>query len=130
MNTDERAIRNLVDAWHEATRNGDVERVLTLMAEDAMFLVAGRPPIKGRHAFEQGLRKVLGFARIESSGEIEELQVGGDFAYALTMLSVRMTPLSGGEPTERSGHTVTIFRKQANGSWLLYRDANLLPPPK
>jgi uncharacterized protein (TIGR02246 family) len=128
--SDERAIRDVVDQWHRATREGDVERVLALMAEDAMFLVPGKPPMEGRAAFGKGLRKVLQSNRIESSGENQELRVSGDLAYAMTLLSVRMVPLSGDADIDRSGHTLTIFRKQRDGSWLLSRDANLLPPPE
>jgi ketosteroid isomerase-like protein len=42
-------------------------------------------------------------------------------------LDVTITPAQG-SPSHRSGYTLTIFRKQANGSWLLARDANLLGP--
>jgi len=45
------------------------------------------------------------------------------------VLKVWITPLSGGDSMERSGNALTIFRKQSNGSWVLLRDANLLPPP-
>ena len=56
MSTDEQAIRNLVEQWHRATAAGDVDTVLRLMAEDVVFLMAGKPPMKGRSTFEQGLR--------------------------------------------------------------------------
>lgn len=55
MNADEQAIRNLVAQWHRATAAGDVDTVLGLMDEGAVFLVAGRPPMKGRSTFEKGL---------------------------------------------------------------------------
>lgn len=129
MSTDERAIRDLIAQWHRATVAGDVDAILPLMAEDVVFLVPGGPPMRGRGAFEQGLRGVLAAHRIDSSGEIQELEVSGDLAYCWNMLEVRITPLSGGAPVERSGNALTIFRKQSNGSWVLARDANLLPPP-
>ena len=44
MSTDEQAIRNLVEQWHRATAAGDVDTVLGLMAEDVVFLMAGKPP--------------------------------------------------------------------------------------
>src|SRR5438445_6926319 len=127
MNTDEQAIRNLIAQWHRATAVGDVDTVLRLMTEDVIFLVPGRPPMKGRSTFEQGLRSVLSSHRIDSSGEIQEVEVSGQLAYCWSLLTVRMTPLSGGDPTVRSGSALSIFRKQPNGFWLLVRDANLLP---
>lgn len=41
MNRDEREIRDLVASWMKATREGDSETVLNLMADDAIFLVPG-----------------------------------------------------------------------------------------
>ena len=99
------------------------------MSEDVIFLVPGKPPIQGRAEFEKGLRSLLQSHRIESTGKIEEIRVAGDLAYSWTTLSVRITPLTGGDSIERSGSALSIFRKQANGiAWLLVRDANLLAP--
>lgn len=128
MNTDEQTIRNLVAQWHRATADGDVETVLGLMSEDVVFLVCGEPPMKGRNTFEKGLRGILKTHRIDSTGEIQECEVSGDLAYCWTLLTVRITPLSGGDANVRSGSALSIFRKkQTNGSWQLVRDANLLP---
>lgn len=127
MNPDEQAIRNLIAEWHRATAAGDVDTILGLMSEDVVFLVSGKPPMKGRDAFEKGLRELLKSHRVESKGEVQECEVSGDLAYCWTLLTVRITPLAGGEPGERSGSALSIFRKQSNGSWQLVRDANLLP---
>lgn len=126
MSTDENAIRHLIAEWHRATAAGDVAAVLPLMAPDAVFLVAGRPPMQGRNAFESGLRSILKTHRIESTGDIQEIQVSGDLAYSWSVLSVRMLPLSGGDSTERSGHVLSVLRKQPSGSWQIARDANML----
>jgi ketosteroid isomerase-like protein len=42
-------------------------------------------------------------------------------------LRVVMTPPNG-NPVIRSGHTLTILRKDPNGDWKIARDANLLAP--
>ena len=126
MSADEQAIRNLVASWHRATAAGDVDAVLALMADDVIFLVAGQPPMRGRSTFERGLRKLLSEHRIHSTGEIQEIVISGDLAYCWTMLTVRIIPVAGGTETSRQGNALSILRKQANGSWLLVRDANLL----
>ena len=129
MTSDEAIILENVAAWHTETKAGDVESVLRLMAEDAIFLTVGQPPMVGRGTFEKGLRGVLKEHRIESTGEVEELQVEGDLAYCRTFLRVAIIPNSGGTPLVRSGYALSIFRKQSDSTWLLTRDANLLPPP-
>jgi uncharacterized protein (TIGR02246 family) len=126
MTADEDAITELVAKWHRATAAGDVETVLGLMSEDVVFLIAGQAPIKGRAAFEKGLRGLLGSHRVESSGRVQEVQVSGDLAYCWTELDVRIVPLSGGNAVSRSGSALSILRKQASGAWVVVRDANLL----
>jgi uncharacterized protein (TIGR02246 family) len=96
------------------------------MSEDATFLVPGQPPMKGRREFEHQLRNILQLHRIESSGEVQEIAVSGDLAYCWAVLKVKMIPLAGGEAMERSGNVLSIFRRQADGSWVLIRDANLI----
>jgi len=124
--TDELAIRNLAARWHSASGAGDVETVLRLMDEDVVFLVAGHPPMKGRSAFAAGLRGLLTSHRIESTSEIQEIEVSGHLAYCWSVLNVRVIPKAGGSPVIRSVSAVSIPRKQTNGSWLMVRDANLL----
>jgi uncharacterized protein (TIGR02246 family) len=126
MNTDEQTIRNLVSLWHRATASGDVDTILTLIAKDAVFLVAGQPPMRGRDAFERGLRDLLMHHRVESSWDVQEVEVSGNLAYCWTHLQVRVISLAGGEPTAREGSALSILRKQSDGSWILIRDANLL----
>ena len=126
MNTDEQAIRRLVAQWHSATAAGDVDTVLSFMAEDVVFLVVGHPPMRGRSAFENGFRGLLTRHRIESTSEIQEIEFSGNLAYCWTNLTVRIVPLAGGSATVRAGSAVSILRKQANGTWLVVRDANML----
>lgn len=42
MTQDEEAITRVIDRWMESTRNGDLEAVLDLMAEDAVFGIRSR----------------------------------------------------------------------------------------
>jgi uncharacterized protein (TIGR02246 family) len=127
LQNDEQAIRELVTTWLSATKAGDTERVLSLMAEDAVFLVPGQPPMRGRAAFaaaQSGLEQV----DIDATSEIQEIKVFGEWAYLWTKLSVVMTPKKDGAPNERAGYTLSILQKRA-GSWVLFRDANMLAEP-
>ena len=127
MIADEQTIRNLVAQWHRATAAGVVDTVLGLMSEDVVFLMPGKPPMKGRSTFEKGLRGFLKSHRVDSSGEVQEVEVSDDLAYCWALLTVRMTPHSSGDANVRSGSALSIFREQTSGSWALVRDANLLP---
>jgi uncharacterized protein (TIGR02246 family) len=48
MPGDEQELRELVSAWQAASRAGDTDTVLRLMADDVVFLVPGRSPMGKR----------------------------------------------------------------------------------
>lgn len=65
MTDDERAIRDLVATWLRASQAGDIDTVLGLMTDDAIFMVPGREPF-GKDAFaaaSQGMKDVRMKAR-------------------------------------------------------------------
>jgi len=77
MNADERAIRRVVADWQKLTANENVEGVLALMADDAVFLVAGHPPwtralrnqsaASSEHAPDRIDRRCAGGGRVRES---------------------------------------------------------------
>lgn len=125
MSDDERAIRQLIDTWMAASKAGDTATVLSLMSDDAVFMVPGCEPF-GKPEFAAALQGMQG-ASIEGTSEIRELEVLGDWAYLRGYLRISVTPPAG-NAVQRAGYTLTILRKQPDGRWLLARDANLLTP--
>jgi uncharacterized protein (TIGR02246 family) len=123
MTDDERAIRELVETWFEASRSGDLQTVLDLMTDDAVFLVPGAEPF-GKEAFAAAF-KGMNNVRIEGKSDIQEIKVLGDWAYFRSRIDMTAMP-PGGTPARRSGYTLTIMRKEPDGRWRLARDANLL----
>lgn len=131
MDADEREIRGLATAWMEHTRAGRYDRVLELMTDDAVFLQPGRPPMVGKAAFAEALKIAsnaqAGAVTFDGRNEIREVRVLGEWAFMWTHLIVTIsTP--GDPPMTRTGHTLTVLRKE-NGRWKLARDANMLGPP-
>jgi uncharacterized protein (TIGR02246 family) len=123
MTDDERAIRTLMDTWMKASMAGDVPTVLSLMAEDVLFMVPGQKPFGKAEftAMSEGMKNVA----FQGRSDIQEIRVLGDWAYLRNDLEVTMTP-PGATPVRRSGYTLSILRKEADGRWRLARDANLL----
>ena len=124
MTDDEQAIRALIAKWVEASAAGDRETVLGLMADDVVFLVHGREPF-GKEAFAAS-QEAIADQRLEATSDVREVHVTGDWAYCWTSLAVSMTPNTGGATVRRKGHTLSIFRRERDGRWLLARDANML----
>lgn len=123
MTEDEHAIRDLIETWMRESRNGDTAALLALMTEDVVFLTPGREPF-GKAEFAAASEALRG-VRIEGHAEILELQVLGDWAFLRNRLDITVTPPDG-TALRRTGHTLTLLRKEGDGQWRLCRDANLV----
>src|SRR5260370_17798980 len=97
----------VISTWMRATTAGDLEQVLDLMAEDVVFLLSGRPPMRGRDAFAAGFRAALQHIRIEGQSDIQEIRITGDHAYVWNQLTLSITPLQGGPPKRPAGSTLS-----------------------
>jgi len=123
MHYDEAAIRQLVATWLDASAAGNAERVLTLMADDVVFLLPGQPPMyKADFAAAQTAQRSFD---MKAESEIQEIKLLGDWAYCWNKLSVTMIPHDGKPPVKRAGNVLSILQKQ-NGRWVIVRDANML----
>jgi uncharacterized protein (TIGR02246 family) len=128
MLQDEQCIREVIADWLEATRRGEVERVLALMTDDVLFLLPGQAPMdKDAFARQARAQAQAGAPRLEARSRIQEVRVLGDHAYVRSHLTVIAHPPGDGPSTARAGAVLSIFRKD-DGRWRLARDANLLAP--
>ncbi len=129
MSDDELQIRQLVSDWMAASQAGDVARVLGLMTDDAVFLVAGHPQPMRKADFAAAAQAQAApeGPRFEGHSDIQEVKVLGDWAFMWTRLRVTLMPPGGAAPSERAGHTLTVLHKE-QGRWRLARDANMLAP--
>ncbi len=121
---DQQQISDLITLWLKASAEEDLDTVLSLMADDALFLRPGQPPMT-REAFATATRAMQGQVKIEGKPDIREIQIHGDLAYCWNHLEITITP-QGAASMKHTGDVLTIFRRQPDGRWLLFRDANML----
>ena len=123
MTEDERAIREVVDRWMEASRRGDTAAVLELMTDDVVFMTPGREPF-GKQEF-RATADAMRDVEMDGHAEVREIEVIGDRAWIRNRIDLTLMP-AGGEPLRRSGYTLTVLKKCEDGRWRLFRDANLV----
>ena len=111
--------------WRRLTAQGNLDGLLSLLADDVVFLTPGNPPIT-KQDFAKGFREVSAKARIEAIQDVKEIRASGDIAAAWSHLTVVLTPKDGGKKSETSGYVLTVFQRSPSGKWLLARDANLV----
>jgi uncharacterized protein (TIGR02246 family) len=127
MGLDERAIREVHSTWINAVNAGDLVCLLSLMADDVVFLNPGQAPVD-RDRFSSNLSAAHQQARIHCVSELENVVVVGEVAYTLSRDALSVTPRAGGKAMPFAGHRITVYRKQPDGRWLLARDAHTLSP--
>jgi uncharacterized protein (TIGR02246 family) len=123
MTDDERAIRDLVATWMKASETGDVSTILSLMADEVIFTVPGHEPF-GKDAFRVA-SETMKNVRLTGTSDIREIKVLGDWAYIRNYIEITIMPPNG-DAMRRAGYTLSILRKQSDGRWVLWRDANLV----
>lgn len=122
MSQDERAVRDFVAEWMDASRAGDTARVLSLVADDVVFLRPGQPPMR-KDEFA-ALQAAMSSVRLEGTAHVLDAHVCGDFAYVWTQIDVAITPRTGGATVKRSGPALSVLAKR-DGRWVILRDANM-----
>jgi uncharacterized protein (TIGR02246 family) len=102
MASDEREIRTVHSIWIDAVNAGDLARLLTLVAEDVVFLTPGQAPF-GREGFSSNFRTAHQQMRICCTSELEEVIVVGEVAYTRSRDALSVTPRAGGKAAQFAG---------------------------
>src|SRR5258708_21045824 len=119
MASDEREIRTVHSIWIDAVNAGDLARLLTLVAEDVVFLTPGQAPF-GREGFSSNFMAAHRQMRICCTSELEEVVVVGEVAYTRSPDSLSVTPRGGGRGgpvagQRRAGHWKQSGRPAVGG---------------
>lgn len=122
---DKQAIRHMVKQWLEASKQGDTNTLLSLLADDVIFITPGKEPF-GKEAFAGGGDEMK-HMQMEADIDIKEIEVAGDWGWMRSFLKVSFTP-AGGNQTKLAGHVLTVLQKQPDGCWVIKRDANFVKP--
>jgi uncharacterized protein (TIGR02246 family) len=127
MQADEQAVRDHHAMWMAAVNAADVARLLSLMTQDVVLLNPGGEPL-GRDGFPALFLGAHERFELRCVSELQEVVVVGDLAYSRCHDTLSLVPRAGGGAVALAGHRITVYRRQADGRWLLARDAHTLVP--
>ena len=117
--------------WSEAAQTRDVDRIVSYWADDATVLPPGGPAIVGKAAIREFVAKSFENPSFRIAWKTNDVVVSpaGDFAYGLGTNRVNVTAPDG-TPVTIDGKSVTIWRREKDGSWKCIVDIwNDAPPP-
>ena len=117
-------LRRTSDSIGAAFRRGDAAAVAAAYTEDAVLLMPGAEPLRGRAQIQAALTGILdGMRVVEAAQEPVEVRVWGDEAYEWG--NSRYVFASPGQPQVRdAGKYLVIWRRQPDGAWRVHRDAS------
>lgn len=116
--SEEKKLMDLSREWSSAAATGDTAKILSYWADDAVVMSPGEPTLRGKDAIREmvvGSSKIPGF-----SISWEPLSVfvseSGDLAYMIEQNQITVNDSLGNPITEKN-KAVTIWKKQADGTW-------------
>ena len=128
---DERAVRMADSSLAAAVEAKDVDRTASFYADDAVQLPVAEPLVSGRAAIRDEWAKVYGIPGMTNKSRLESVEVsGGSLAYTRgTYESTMLAP--DGKPATERGKWITVWRRQADGTWRVAADIynTDAPPP-
>jgi ketosteroid isomerase-like protein len=104
--------------WSNSASTDNIEKTMSYWADDAIFMSNGQPALHGKKEIRgmvEGSGKIPGF-KISWEPMSVNVSASGDMAYMIEKNQVTVND-SLGNPIVRHGKAVTIWKKDANGSW-------------
>ena len=108
---------NIVEAWNE----GDYEGFMNSIDYNAILLPQNAPNIVGIEAIKSLYSNSFENFTFIVNESIEEITVSGDYGYVLGNWVGSMNPVDGSDTINFNNKTLDIYKKQPDGSWLMYR---------
>ncbi len=119
----EHAAKQVLATYLQSVSQGDLATWISLWDEEGIQLPPGSPMRVGRAAIEQALaRDFASFVYYDSAyGSISTL-VDHDYGFAWGTAVYKCRARASGQVRHIDMKFETIFRRQADGSWKIYRD--------
>ena len=115
---DEAAIREADSAWSKVAEANQVDEHLAYFLDDAVVLGPNEPMATGKEAIREmvgGMFAMPGFSVKWQLTKVEAAR-SGDFGYSMGTYELSMNDPKG-RPMADRGKYVTVWKKQADGSW-------------
>ena len=125
------AVQDIFDAYSAAMNAEDSDLWISLWDENGIQMRPNAPAVVGKAAIEKGIRESYQALDWEKfTIRLEEVKVAGDWGFARGTYSASITPKAEGETAFIDGKYLTIFKRQPDGSWKIFRDCfnSNLPP--
>ena len=116
-------------AWLDAVRTGDVERLAAMVTDDVVVVHGNGRCVRGRDELKADFLKGFESFSIEQNVSSAEVVVRGTWAFEIAEVKSRLTPRCGGASTHVHSTTIVALSRQPDGSWKIGRVLGVLDSP-
>jgi ketosteroid isomerase-like protein len=117
------------EAWVQDLRTKQLERILTFYAPNAAFLQPNGERITGSAALRTLFQNIMATFNSDLTLSSNNLDTSGDLAYDSGDFEETLTNIASGAKISSKGSYVIIYKRQANGSWLIVQHVWTGIPP-
>ena len=124
--TDAGAVRQAIDAanarFTEAAKRGDTAVVGAIFADDVVVMMPNQPAQRGLDAARKNFAGMFASSTVkEFNLKTDDVAIGGDLAVETGNYEMTLQP-QGGREVKDKGKYITVWKRQADGSWKIIRD--------
>lgn len=117
------AIHQQLNRYEQALNSSDVERVMTLYADDAVFMPQHSLPAVGRDAVRTAYRHVFDTIKLDIRFAIDKVRpLSRDWAFARTRSNGTVKVLGSDQPAgAEANQELFLLHREADGQWRIAR---------
>ena len=118
----EAAIKADEKAWNEQFKSRDSDGLIGHYADDAFLIAPGMKPASGSTAIRKVFADVGSDQNFDLQFASDKMASSGDLAYSRGHFTEQYTDRKTGKVMTDSGSYLTVYKKQADGSWKAVED--------
>ncbi len=127
------ALKEVEAGWVRDAATKDVEKWMAHYTDETAVLIPGSPTLTGKQAIRAALKPMLTDPNFTVTFGATKIDVArsGDLAYTRGTYTMTATDPKTKAPTTEKGKYLTVYRKQAGGTWKAVEDTFMsdAPPP-
>jgi len=118
------ALRQNEDQWNKDYESKDIGKLLAHYTDDAVLMAPGMPASHGKEAIGKVLKEMIQDPKLSLKFHATRVEVskGGDLGFTEGSYTMTMTSPATKKPMTDRGSYVTVYKKQADGSWKAISD--------
>jgi len=121
-----RSIAAVRQAWLDAVKAGDAERLAALVTDDVVVVHGNGRCVRGRDELKVDFLRAFEAFSIEQNASLVEIVIRAAWAFEICEVESRLTPHCGGESTQVQSTTVVALNRRSDGSWKVGRVLGIL----